>query len=486
MTATTLTPQSSPGPARVTGLPSLALRLTRARLSMRQGEGVLYLASVFAFAISSALALTVAGGTVMFFQRWRHPTGVHLDMMAADPTFVSVLSFYFILAIVACALLIPTMAGLASGAAVLGARSRDRRLAVMRLVGLSSADVTRMSLIDTAIQAVAGIVVGVVVYLVTLPAWGLLTMQAIAVRPGEMLLPWWGILAVCAATFATGLFAAAWGLRGVRISPLGVSRRSVGPALKVWRVLVFAGLLIVTLLATQLLDFGASLLPWLIFAAIMIATIWGFNLFAAWILQLLARAFARLPNPTGMWAARRIQAEARTTWRRVAGMGLLALIGAYISVTPISFSPANDDPRYASFLESAQWDFTKGAIITLGVGFVLTATAIFIAQASAILERAEQSLALANMGAPTRFLTRVTWWETLAPLVVGVVMGAGLGLLLALPFITMAANFGMDIGAGLPLMGGVLVLGIGLAVVALVACGPLQTRVLATQERRND
>jgi hypothetical protein len=92
---------------------------------------------------------------------------------------------------------------------------------------------------------------------------------------------------------------------------------------------------------------------------------------------------------------------------------------------------------------------------------------IFIAQASAILERAEQSQALANMGASARFLTRVTWWETLAPLVLAISLGAGLGLLLSLPMANVAA-------------------GLGLAVAALAACGPLQTRALATHERHND
>ncbi len=470
---------------RATGLPSLGLRLTRARLATRQGEGVLYLASMAAFALSSALALTVAGGTWMFYHRWRNPTGLHAELLAGDPSFETMLSMYFLLAVIACALLVPTMAGLASGAAVLGARGRDRRLAVLRLVGLSSSDVTRMSLIDTAIQAVAGIAVGVVGYLVTLPAWSLLTMQAMPVSPGEMLLPWWLALVVATATFITGVGAAWWGLRQVRISPLGVSRRAVSPALRAWRVVLFVVLLAVFGVASQVLRLGDGVVPFLILAAIMVAVIQGFNLFAAWLLQLLARSLAHLPTATGMWAARRVQADARTTWRRVSGLGLLSLIGAYIAVMPIAYG-GGGDPSQQGYATAAQWDFTKGAIITLGVGFALTAMSIFIAQASAILERSEQSLALAKMGASARFLSRVTWWETLAPLVLAITLGAGLGLLLGLPMANIASGFGMEIWTGLPLMGGVLLAGVGLAIAALAACGPLQARVLATHERHND
>lgn len=476
---------SLPTSTRATGLGSLASRLTRARLATRQGEGVLYLSSVAAFALSSALALTVAGGTWMFYNRWRNPTGLHAELLAADPSFETMLSMYFMLAMIACALLVSSMVGLASGAAVLGARGRDRRLAVLRLVGLSSADVTRMSLIDTAIQAVVGIAVGLVVYLVTLPAWGFLTMQAMPVAPGEMLLPWWLTLSVGAATFATGMVAAWWGLRQVRISPLGVSRRSVGPALRAWRVVAFVALLIVFAVASQVLHFGSGVVPLLVFAAIVVVVIQGFNLFAAWLLQLIARSLAHLPSATGMWAARRVQADARTTWRRVSGLGLLSLIGSYIAVMPLSLN-AGDDPTQQSFASAAQWDFTKGAIITLGVGFALTAMSIFIAQASAILERSEQTLALANMGASARFLTRVTWWETLAPLVLAIVLGAGLGLVLSFPLAQAASRQGLELWTGLPVMGIVLLAGIGLAIAALAACGPLQARVLATHERHND
>ena len=472
--------------ARTTGLPGLAIRLTGARLAMREGEGLLYLSSVLAFAVSSGLALTVAGGTWMFYQRWRNPAGVHAELLALDPTFETILSMYFMLAIIACALLIPAMSSLASGAAMLGARGRDRRLAVLRLVGLSSSDVTRMSLIDTAIQAVSGIVVGAIAYVVTLPAWGLLTMQAVAVQPGEMLLPWWLFLAVAAATFATGMLASVWGLRRVRISPLGVSKRENSPAMKVWRVVIFGVVVVVALVAIQLLRID-GLVPTLIFAGIMLAVIWAFNLFAAWLLQLLAAGFARTPNATGMWASRRVQADAKATWRRVSGLGLLSLIGAYMAIMPIAIT-ADNDPAMSGFSSAAQWDFTKGAIITLGVGFALTAMSIFIAQASSVLERAEQTVALANMGAPRSFLTRVMWWETLAPLVVAVLLGAGLGVLLGLPFATMAGQLGMegDVWAGVPLMAGVLITGIGLAVIALAACTPLQSRVLSSHERRND
>ena len=62
-----------------TGLGTLSLQLTKTRFVSRQGESLLYLASILAYAICSALALTVAGGTWMFYNRWQHPFGLTLS-----------------------------------------------------------------------------------------------------------------------------------------------------------------------------------------------------------------------------------------------------------------------------------------------------------------------------------------------------------------------------------------------------------------------
>ena len=105
-----------------TGLAPLTLQLTAARFRSRQGEGLLYFAGILAYTVASALALTVAGGTWAFWNRSKNPTGLLAEVIAEDPTYSSVLGFYVVLALIACALLIPAMVNLAAGAAVLGAR----------------------------------------------------------------------------------------------------------------------------------------------------------------------------------------------------------------------------------------------------------------------------------------------------------------------------------------------------------------------------
>lgn len=470
----------------VTGLPSLSLQLTRARFAAREGESLLYLASIAAYTVASALALTVAGGTWMFYTRWQEPYGVLAEAVALDPTFEQVSMFYFVLALFACALVIPSVMTLASGAAVLGARGRERRLAALRLLGLSSGDVTRMSLIDTVLQALIGTVLGFVIYAVTVPLWTNLEFQALPILVSEMWAPWWLLLAVCLAVPLIGLIATFWGLRQVRISPLGVARRTNKPALRVWRVVAFVSLIAVAFVVLNSLQLGRDVVAYLVIAVVMFAVIQGLNIIGPWLLQMEARAVAHWPWAGTMWAARRVASNPRQTWGRVSSLGLLALIAGYVSTMPIQLGDGGH-AALTDFAAATRWDFTKGVLITLAVGLALAATSILITQASAVFERAEQSRALHRMGAPRSFLTRVMWLETIAPVAVSLLLGYGLGFGLAYPMVRFASQFGFDVPlSGALVMGGVIIAGLVLASAAVAACLPLQRQILDDHRRAND
>lgn len=471
----------------VTGLTRLTWRLTTARFAAREGESLLYVAGVFAYTVAAALALTVAGGTWMFWNRWQHPTGLIARVLTEDATFSEVLMFYFALAVIACALLVPALVNLAAGAAVLGARGRERRLAVLRLVGLSSGDVTRMSLFDALIQSVLGTVLGAAAYLATLPLWHNITMLGMPLTFEEMLLPTWLFALTTGAVVFVGLWAAWRGLRQVRISPLGVARRANKPRLSRLRALVLILAVAGTVIAVNVLRPGSQLVTWIVLGAVILGLVGAMNLAGPWMLQVSARAFAHLPGPTVRWAARRIVAEPAATWRRVAGLAVLSFIGGYMALMPITLSVYEaTGPAMRTLQESALYDFTVGVLITLGVGFALTAASMLVTQASATIERAEQSRALHKMGAPEHYSLRVMWVETFAPLVLAVVTGTLLGVLLGLPMYQAAVRLGLQADSGVAMIAGVLAAGLVLAAAALGACHPLHHRILGAHRRRND
>lgn len=488
--------RTAPAPAdspRATGpglrtLLDFTLRLTGARFSARQGESLLYLVSTLAYVVSSALAFTVAGGTWMFLQRWKHPRGVHAEYLAQDDTVGQVLGAYVGLAAIACALLVPALVGLAASAAVLGARGRERRMAALRLLGLSSGDVTRMTLVDTLVQSVLGTAVGALLYLATLPAWSLLTIQAMPVEPTEMLLPLWLAAPVALATVLIGLASAWWGLQRVRVSPLGVARRASSPALRWWRPVAFVALLVAAfLVVTQAARSGSTVMPWIAMGLAVSVVLMGLAVVGPWLLQVVCRALALLPSATVVWAARRVQADPRATWRRVSALGLLAFIGGYVSLMPLATEPPPDAPPAAAFATATAFDITKGVLITLAIGFVLAAAGTYITQASAVFERAEQSRAMHRMGASAAYLRRVAWLEVMAPLVLSLALGAGLGALLASPLAAAAVSKGFEQnGTGPVILGGTLAAGVTLTALALLATAPLQRGVMAELRRRAD
>ncbi|TFH53934.1 FtsX-like permease family protein [Actinomyces viscosus] len=479
--------RSAAGRPGTLALTRLTARLTRARLASREGETLLYLASILAYTVATCAALTVAGGTWMFYSRGEHPERVTAWQAAAQSSgygFDRVAQQYLIMSLLACAMLVPAMVGLASNAAVLGARSRERRLAVLRLLGLSGADVTRMSLLDALVQSAAGAVIGTVVYLITLPAWGSLTVMGTRITPGEMILPLGYLAVVLVGVILIGQLSAWRGLRQVRISPLGVSRRANGPRAGVWRVIVFLGTMFA---APHVIGSLPSQYRAFVVYAMIMAVIFVFDLAGSWFTQLLSRGLARLRGPVMRWTARRIQAAPTATWHRVSAMGLLAFIGGFIS-SFMSLMPQGSDTGTATetgsaeaFVYSIMWDCEKGAIITLAFGFVLTATSILISQASGTIERAEQSRSLRRMGAPAGYGLRVMWMETYTPLLLAVLGGAGLGTLMASLLTGMSPVSGIS-----PLMLGIIIVGLVLTGLALRACHPLYYRLLGETERHND
>ena len=466
-----------------TGLTGLTFQLTRARFAVRQGEALLFFASVLANTISAALAFTIAGGTMMFHERWHHPTGVLAALKAEDPTFDLILMFYLILALIATALLVPAIISLSASAAVLGARGREQRLSALRLLGLSSGDVTRMSLIDSAIQASIGTLLGGLSYLVTAPAWGALEFQS---QPVALVLPWWLALTVAAANVVIALIATWWGLRQVRISPLGVARRGVKPPTTWKRVAVFVGILVAAFVLLPHLLTGREVMGYVVFAAIIGCVIFGYNLFGPWMLQRFSRLYFLLPGPAALMAGRRIMADPRSAWRRIGGLGILALIAGYLGRMPFEME-AKGSEALAIFSEKVTWDFTKGVVITLAVALMLTATSILISQASSVFERSDLTIALHRLGTPEPFHARAQWLENLGPLALVTTTGYLIGFGLAQPMASLAEKHGLHTPVtGIVVVIAVIVAGFVLAALALLATQPLQKRVLGTQRRRND
>lgn len=400
---------------------TLTFQLHRASLHARTGTGTLSLLSILSIAVGSTAAFLVSGGTWMFWVRAHHPELITESMRATNGNEPGFLYLWFTLAMFACAFIVPALFSLTAQAAVLGASGRERRLATLRLLGLSSRDVTRMTVIETGIQAIIGIALGLASsVLLAPPVFTNLEFQDRPVELREILLPWWGYLAVAATLFFLALGAAFVGMQRVRVSPpLGVARRSTPPALKYWRLIAFVLLVAVVAVIVRNFDFDAAIAAIAGMIGLLLLVVLSINFVAPpYLLQVAGHIASLFPGTAHFVAWQRVATNGKRAWRRVASLAFFGFLAGYLVCSPLkqdnlTLAMSEEGDSLPPFFK----DVSTGALLTLLFGFILTGLSIFLGQASAAFEGAQLSRSLQLMGVPRRFHTAVNFIEISGPAV---------------------------------------------------------------------
>lgn len=469
-------------------LAALAGEFTAARWTTRSGDGVLTLMSVVAFTVVTLLANIVASGTWMFVHRSTHPSGVLAAALAQDPTMQMFLDSYLVLAGLACAMLVVPAVGLAMSATVLGARSRDRRLATLRLLGMTRGEVSLMGFLDVMVQVLAGALLGSALTPFALHPFTRLTFQAMPVTYGELLMPWWAHLLTVLAVVAVAALACAASLMRVQISPLGVTRRGAPKALRWWRLavlaLVVAGFALAPFPSSSTMARNALLV-----AGMVLLFLLAVDLALPYIVQIASRLLARAPWATVSWAARRVAMEPRQTWRRIGAIGILVLLASFFGRMPVG-SNLELTGAVRSAGEAMLPDLRTGLLLTMGFMFALAAVSTMITQASTAVERADETRAMTRMGVSGGRAIAVAWTEVLGPLAGACLLALVLGWVMGMPFASAADHLpdgdslGLEplVGAGLIITA--LVVGFALMALALLAVLPVHRRIISSERRR--
>ncbi|HEV7622817.1 MAG TPA: FtsX-like permease family protein [Amnibacterium sp.] len=167
-----------------------------------------------------------------------------------------------------------------------GAERRDRRLAALRLLGLSSGSVLALALLEAAVAAALGDLVGLAVFAGARSVIGSFSIASLSVFPGDVAPPWPAVALVLAVVPILLGGAALAGLLALRVEPLGVVRRAARHRRLAWRMVALG-------LAAALLAGGGVAL-----AARLGVGVW---LVGAGVVLLLGAAVALLP-----WITERI------------------------------------------------------------------------------------------------------------------------------------------------------------------------------------
>ncbi|MBO9555319.1 FtsX-like permease family protein [Cellulomonas sp.] len=424
-----------------------------------------------AFAVVTALALSVAGGLLAFQARAAEPV----------PSGGHVFGYLYVsLAWTALALLVVPLITLGGAAARLGVSRRDARLSALRLIGVTPREVVGLTLVETAWQGLVGAVAGCVLYVLLIPFWTLFVFQDRPFTFGEL---WVGPLVLAGALVVIPLLAAGSGavsLRQVVVSPLGVSRRVRAPGLRAVRVLV-AGVLMIGFIVVSIAmrSFGAVAIGVLLgsFGAAFLAL----NAIGPWVLrQFGGRRLRAARTPEQLLAARRLLDDPKAAWRVVGGLGLAGFVAGALAVVPVLAAAQAERDATSEIIGH---DLTTGGLLTLSLTFVVAAVSAGITQAASVLDRRREYALQHLAGLPSDLLDRVRRREVLGPLVLVSVGSAALALVMLSPLFGLLALRSMT---GPLLLVGCLALGCVLVLAATEASRPLLRSVLADTVVRAD
>jgi hypothetical protein len=441
----------------------LAPLLLRGRI--RAGHGLIDLMSVAAFTLSGWLLLVVTGGVNAFYHRELTPPEPFLAALGAEAAAgVSQLAFWTILAVCAGVLLIVPVLTLGAAAARMGALGRDRRLAGLRLLGASGAQVVALSTIETMLAALIGAVLGTLGYLATLPLWRAVTFQATPLGADEMLLPAWAIAGVAGLLVVLAGISSLSGLARLRISPLGVARRQPRRALRLWRFLALPAAVVVWLVVAPMLQIARELTLSATVIAVALGIFMGvINLVGPWLLQLLGLILSRFGRPSVLLAGRRLLADPKAAWRSVSGLAFVGFTGGTLVSLP-DFAATEADPLVGILAA----DLRTGTYLTLAIAFLVAAASTLLNQASAVLDRRSELRQLANVGVPVQLHDRTRLVEVVTPAALSALGSGGLAVL----FFAVLPKVGSQQLGVLPFAAALLA-GIALVWAAGEACRPL-------------
>lgn len=380
------------------------------------------LLTLSAYAVVTALALIVVGGALSFRQ---------FDPQAQP--------FYLSLAGLAAILLVIPLLVLGRAAAQLSARSQDRALASLRLLGATGADVRAISVLQAFGAAVLGALGGVGLYLVLVPLVGLLRFQGASLGT-SLMAPVPVILLVLAVVAVLSIVSSLLGLRRLVITPLAVRKRAVVSSPHWVRALVMVlGLGMLSVLFSNLGVIAQDL------AVMLLVLIGGLglglavlNLMGPWLVAKVAqRKLRKAQNAASLLGARMILESPQQAWRQVSGVAMAAFV-AVVGGSGAAMMQATSSSDLAGWEAYLATDMLTGVLLTLGISFCCVAASSAITQSAATLDRADLYRGLDRLGMPLHLMNQARVKSVMLPTLTAAI-GFGLAsALLVLPLAGLA------------------------------------------------
>ena len=398
-------------------------RLT-ALLIRRTTDRTTLVLPVIAFAVVTALALTIFGGARFFF--------------TVSESDLSIL--YALLGTVATILLVVPLLTLCGAAARLSTRRRDDRLATLRLLGAPRRMIAQVTVLEATFLALAGSLIGLIGHLALVPLTGLLRFHGEQLGAGRVLISPLGAAGCILGLVAMATVSAIVGLRRVVVSPLGVRTRQQPGRLSIWRVIGFAVVLIVGVFAVGSLSgrFGPVGLIAILGGAFGMTMV-VLNLIGPPLVRVSARLMLRRlnrdPLAPRLLAARTMLDDPKAAWRQVSGIAMTSFMAVFggVGVAVSSIAGATENTEVDAQNQMISTDILTGVLVTIAISFITVACAVAVSQAAVVLDRRDQLVSLHRLGMPIRQINSARYRAVRRPLLLVAVGSALVAAVLVLP-----------------------------------------------------
>ncbi|WP_311243445.1 permease [Microbacterium sp. WCS2018Hpa-23] len=375
-----------------------------------------------AFAIVTALVLTVVGGAQSFWT-WTDGYG----------------PLYQALAAIALVLLVVPLANLGGAAARLSARRRDERLSTLRLLGVTPLGVSVATVIESVLVAAVGALVGIVAYLAISPLIGLIPFRGAALGLDAVLLPPVGVFAVVGAILLVAAGSAALGLRRVIISPLGVRLRTTTSSVHWFRAIIGVSVIAIVFVLVKIFPSIAGFTTTIVVLAVLFAVALAIlNVIGPWVLKVVAsRQLRRAERADRLLAARMVLDSPKAAWRQVSGIAMASFMAVFagtgVSLMNVMGSEGLDGADAALAV-----DMRTGLLITLVASFLMVAASVGVNQAASILDQRDLHRSLHHLGMPLETVDSARRRAIMSPLLITALGSALCAAVLVFPLLGIA------------------------------------------------
>lgn len=261
------------------------------------------------------------------------PDTIKVDHIATAPQTQGTTNIYRIaFALGAIAVLFPLLI-LIGTATRLSAARREERYASIRLVGGTPGQVGAIASVEALAGAILGTLLGIGVFMLLRPAIANLALSGARFFPSYVTPTILGYLGMIVLVPVAAAIASLVSLRRVRISPLGVARKTTAPPPRAWRVVpLLVGLPLFLAPVLSHAKHPESIQGGPVFLGLLLIMI-GLIVGGPWLTFRGARALARWSRGSAsLLASRRLEDNPKGAFRSVSGLVLAVFVGTGIAI----------------------------------------------------------------------------------------------------------------------------------------------------------